>query len=63
MPQPPTKTIVLDETMIEPKDISQDQPKIETFPTSYKIPRYNQKNLTTPPKVKQFYKEKEKVVE
>jgi hypothetical protein len=56
---------ILYETMIQPKYFSQDQHKIENQnnKTSHKIPRDNQFNFATPPRVKQFYKEEEKVVD
>jgi hypothetical protein len=61
MSEPP----ILDETMIEHKDFSQDQHKIENQdnPISHKRPIDNQVNLATPPKAKNVYKGKEKVVE
>jgi hypothetical protein len=60
-----TKPPILDETMIKPKDLLEDQHKMENKDSSNsnKKPRDNQVNLATLPKVKQFYKEKEKVVE
>jgi hypothetical protein len=46
-----TKPTFLYETVIEPKDVLQDQHNIENQdnPTSHKIPRDNQVNLATPP--------------
>jgi hypothetical protein len=56
---------ILDETMIEPKDVSKGKHKTKNQDksSSHKIPRDNQVSLAMPPTVKKFYKEKEKVVE
>lgn len=56
---------ILDEIMLEPKQApnNQDQPKIETSPSSYKWPRDSETNPIVPPRINQIYKVKEKVVE
>lgn len=45
---------ILDKTMLKPKEFpnNQDQPKTKPSPTSYKQPRDNENNPTTPPRVK-----------
>jgi hypothetical protein len=64
MPQHMIEPHILDETMIEPKYLpsNQDQPMKNTLPSTYKRLRDNQNNLVMPPKFKQVYKAKEKVV-
>jgi hypothetical protein len=56
---------ILAKNMINPKDVLHDQheTKNQDKKTSHKRPRDNQFNLTKISKLKQIYKEKEKVVE
>lgn len=63
MVTPHTPTIV-DEPMIEPKALSNNQDKYTIVPPSisYKRPRDNKIILFVPPKIKQVYRPKEIVV-
>jgi hypothetical protein len=61
MPQDIIEPPILDETMTKPKSLPSNQD--QSIPISYKRPRDNQISPILPPKIKQVYKAKEKVVE